>query len=91
MEKGLSRWFYFPNKSAIIKNYVNSCDVCVRVKAANRSLGHLQPPPTATGRWSHIQMDIVSGFDLVPYFGAQVDAVLVIVCRVKKRLNFEMW
>ncbi|GMG54588.1 unnamed protein product [Ambrosiozyma monospora] len=82
----LTRYFFFPRLRSIVTNYINSCDVCQRVKSATDTTGHLQEVPIPTGRWTEIAVDVVSGFETAELDGRKVDSALVMVdlfsCRV---------
>ena len=70
-----------------VRVFVRSCDLCQRAKAPNRSLaGPLQPLQVASGRWTDISMDFLTG--LPPSGVSKFDAILTVVCRATKRVHF---
>ncbi|GMM46840.1 hypothetical protein DAPK24_034150 [Pichia kluyveri] len=73
MQKWLSKHFYFPRMFPIIEEYVESGKTC---NPPNRTLGLMQQPTIPITRWSHISMDIVSGFTSTNFQGREVDSAL---------------
>ena len=85
MQKWLSKHFYFPRMFPIIEEYVESGKTC---NPPNRTLGLMQQPTIPITRWSHISMDIVSGFTLTNFQGREVDSALVILDIFSNRVHF---
>lgn len=75
MQSWLSSHFYFPNINTIIADYVATCDHYWQVKSSNYT-------------WSHIAMDIVSGFTPVMVNGVSYDAVLVTIDLFSSHVHF---
>ena len=88
MQKWLSKHFYFPRMFPIIEEYVESGKTCNRVNPPNRTLGLMQQPTIPITRWSHISMDIVSGFTSTSFQGREVDSALVILDIFSNRVHF---
>ena len=88
MQKWLSKHFYFPRMYPIIEEYVKSCETCNRVNPPNRTLGLMQQPTIPVTRWSHISMDIVSGFTSTSFQGREVDSALVVLDIFSNRVHF---
>ena len=88
MQKWLSKHFYFPRMYPIIEEYVKSCETCNRVNPPNRTLGLMQQPTIPITRWSHISMDIVSGFTSTYFQGREVDSALVVLDVFSNRVHF---
>jgi putative transposase len=58
----VSRYFYWPNMTKDIKDYVRSCMPCQLNKPANKSYGAHQPLTTPPGRWHIVRMDFAGPF-----------------------------
>jgi putative transposase len=84
----LTKHFYFPKMHTIIKDYVGTCDHCWQVKSKTFTPGSLQPLETPVSRWSHISMDIVSGFTPITAQGITYDSVLVTVDLFSNHVHF---
>ncbi|EDK47568.1 hypothetical protein LELG_05749, partial [Lodderomyces elongisporus NRRL YB-4239] len=81
--------YYFPKMTGIISNYVDLCIVCQRHKYNNLAPASLlQPFPPPKGRWTNLNMDLISGYPDVEFYGRQVNAILTIVCRFSRRVHF---
>lgn len=73
----------------IISNYVDPCIACQKHKYNNLApAGLLQPFPPPKGRWTDLNMDFISGYPDVEFYGRQVNAILTIVCRFSRRVHF---
>ena len=82
----LTRNFYWNNMSKDIKNYVSTCEACLRSKPMNiAEQGLFKPLPVPEGRWTHVTMDFVGA---LPKTVSGHDTVMVIVDRFSKRAHF---
>ncbi|KAE9050478.1 hypothetical protein PR001_g2344 [Phytophthora rubi] len=78
--------FFWINMGKSIAKYVQSCELCQRVKAAqHKPAGLLHPLEIPHKRWTHISMDFMP--DLPPT-KSQYDTILVILDRLTKRAHF---
>lgn len=61
-EERLARYFYWPNMSRLVRQYVKTCPVCQLTKASNRArLGLNQPHKIPTRRWEVMSLDQILG------------------------------
>lgn len=82
-------YYYFPKMRLVIRQYVDLCLQCQRHKPPNRAPnGLLQSFPDPKGRWTDINVDIISGYPEVEFNGRLVNAILTIVCRFSRRVHF---
>lgn len=85
LKQKISEFYYFPHSSSIVDNYVKACTTCRMVKPRNHlPLGHLGSTDSPTGRWLHIQIDLVTGFPTCNGF----DAVLTVIDKFSSRVHF---
>lgn len=80
------RYFFWPQMTKDIKDYVRSCDKCQRCKPGNRVYGPHQPLPTPPRRWHTLTIDFAGPF--VRSGEGQWDMVLVVVDKFTKRAHF---
>jgi RNase H-like domain found in reverse transcriptase/Reverse transcriptase (RNA-dependent DNA polymerase)/Integrase zinc binding domain/Retroviral aspartyl protease len=81
----VSRSYHWPRMRQFIKNFVLTCDVCQRNKAAHhKPYGLLQPLPVPELPWSSLSMDFI--VQLPPSNG--YTAILVVVDRLTKMARF---
>ena len=81
----LARWFYWPRMVQDIASYCNSCDVCQRMKDANRkTYGLLQPLDVPDRSWRSISMDFITD---LPKTRADHDSITVFVDRLTKMVH----
>ncbi|OWZ11648.1 LOW QUALITY PROTEIN: polyprotein [Phytophthora megakarya] len=79
--------FYWLNMHKTIAKYVQSCELCQRVKASQQKpAGLLHPLEIPHKRWMHISMDFMP--DLVVTKRGKFDSILVILDRLTKRAHF---
>ena len=65
-----------------VKEYVTTCEECIRAKALRRKYGQLSPNPIPTKPWTHITMDFIVKLPLSGQ--AKYDSILVVVDRFTK-------
>ena len=81
----ISRNYWFPRSSSFIKQWVDSCQQCLRSKTQRRKpYGLLHPLPIATQPWTTISMDFVVKLPEAHGY----DSVLVVVDRMTKMSHF---
>lgn len=77
----LSRNYWFPSMAAYVRDYVGTCDLCMRGKPSrHRKHGELMPLPVPAGPWKGLSCDFIT--DLPP--SNHHDALLVFVDRFTK-------
>ncbi|MBW0566213.1 hypothetical protein O181_105928 [Austropuccinia psidii MF-1] len=63
--KLIKRDFYWSGMNQIIKDYVSSCQKCLRNKSINhKKFGLLKPPQIPSGPWSSLSMDFITQLPL---------------------------
>lgn len=83
--KKISQFFIWPGLKQEVKNYVDSCDICQRIKSGTSFPGGLlQPLPIPSQVWEDLSMDFIEG---LPKSGDK-DCILVIVDRFSKMGHF---
>lgn len=83
------RFYWWAELSKDVRSYILSCDVCQRMKAPrHKPYGLLAPLPQPDGPWQDISMDFITG--LPPSAGRRIayDAVLVVICRFSKMVQY---
>ena len=81
----LSRNFYWPKMEAWVQDFVSSCDVCQRVKAARHGrYGKLLPLESPYKPWTSISMDFITELPKSDGF----TSIWVIVDRFTKMAHF---
>jgi hypothetical protein len=81
----LSRGFWWPQPWKLVKEFIKSCDICARSKAAHhRPYGLLHPLPIPSRPWASLSMDFITD---LPRVGDH-DTVLVVVDRFSKMAHF---
>ncbi|KAJ1579475.1 hypothetical protein NDA11_007601 [Ustilago hordei] len=79
------RSFFWPGLSKFVHTFVDSCETCRRIKAAqHKPYGHLKSLPVPPHPWSSISMDLIE--QLPPSSG--FTAILVVVDRLTKMATF---
>jgi hypothetical protein len=77
--------YWWPQLWKYVKEFVTSCDVCVRAKnLRHRPHGLLQPLSTPASPWFSISMDFIT--DLPP--SSSYDSILVVVDHLTKMTHF---
>ena len=85
----LMRKFYWLTIKKDVKEYVDSCDICQRMKARrHRRYGELQSLPSPSGPWQEITMDFITDLPPSKRRGCVYDAILVVVDRYTKMVRY---
>jgi len=80
-----AQWYYWKTMQQDIKEYVKSCETCVRWKHDHqRKNGFLMPIPIPDRCWQVVSMDFITG---LPKSG-EFDAILTIVDKLSKRAKY---
>lgn len=78
-------FFWWPQLKAAVKTYVQTYDVCRRVKSSNsHPLGLLQPLPIPQQAWLDISMDFIEGLPK----SNDKNCILVVIDRLTKTGHF---
>ena len=81
----MCRKYFWKSMKADIKEYVNTCDICQRVKVKrHRPYGELGALPIPKGPWKEITMDFITDLPPSKRKGYVYDAILVVVDRYTK-------
>ena len=81
----MSRKYFWESMKADIKEYVDTCDVCQRVKVKrHRPYGELGALPIPKGPWKEITMDFITDLPPSKHKHCVYDAILVVVDRYTK-------
>ena len=81
----ISRDFWWPQMWKDVKEFILSCDVCLRSKIPrHRPYGLLQPLPIPHRPWSSISMDFITDLPLSNAY----DSIFVVVDRLTKMAHF---
>ena len=86
----IARHFWWPHMNITIRQYVNSCDTCQRIKPSTQSpAGLLQPHAIPSRPWSHISMDLITHLPLsTAPDGKTYDSILTFVDLLTKQAFF---
>ena len=85
----LRRNYGWVRMASDVKEYVDSCDVCQRVKAhRHRPYGELQALPIPEEPWKEIAMDFITGLPPSRLDGQVYDAILTVVDRYTKMARY---
>jgi hypothetical protein len=80
--KSVTSLYWWPNIRQYVKNYIQQCGSCQRVKASQQlPAGTLQPLPIPENPWDSVSMDFITG---LPKTKHGFDAIIVFVCRLTK-------
>lgn len=83
------RAYWWPQMAKQVKKYVETCDVCQRMKAPrHKPHGELAQLPLPKGPWQEIAMDFIVGLPPAKHRRVVCDAILVVVCRYSKMVRF---
>lgn len=78
----MRQYFWWPGMRDHIRQYVSTCETCVRHKSGSRHRnGLLQSLPIPEECWQHVTMDFVTALPESEGY----DAVYVVVCRLSNR------
>jgi len=81
----VSRNYWWPQMSRYIRQYVNTCDLCLRMKPIRQApVGELHPLWIPDSRWDMLSMDFVVELPL----SSGHNAVMTLVDSVSKRAHF---
>lgn len=81
----LQRYCWWPKMAQDVKNFIQKCDVCQRVKASQQPpAGLLQPLPVPSQKWWVVTMDLIT--DLPPTKDGS-DSILVFVDKLTKMVH----
>jgi len=81
----VSRNYWWPQMSRYIRQYINTCDLCLRMKPIRQApVGELHPLRISDSRWDTLSMDFVVELPL----SSGHDAVMTVVDSVSKRAHF---
>ena len=82
----LARYYWWPNMSTDVKNFVRTCDYCQRSKGRTLiSNGSLSPVAIPQERWEVVTMDFVTG---LPKTKQDFDMIMTVVDKLSKRAHF---
>ena len=85
----MGRKYYWSSIKADVKEYVDTCNVCQKVKVKqHRPYGELSALPQPTGPWKEISMDFVTDLPPSKQRGNVYDAILVVVDRHTKSVRY---
>ena len=80
----VSRDYYWPIQYQFVRNFIHSCEVCLRVKTSPSPCARLQPLPVLAECWESVSMDFVFGF---PEDDHKNNGMLVFVDRFIMKVN----
>lgn len=84
----LSRNYWWPGMTTMVKQYVEGCDTCQRMKNRNQTpYGPLQLLPVPEAPWDTITIDFIVHLPPSGEF-KQFTAIMVVVDRLTKRAHF---
>ena len=86
----IARKYFWPNLTADVKEYVEECDVCQRIKPKHyKPYSELQPLEPPSRLWRSLSIDFVAGLLESKGFNSRVyDSVLVVVDRFSKMVRY---
>jgi RNase H-like domain found in reverse transcriptase/Reverse transcriptase (RNA-dependent DNA polymerase)/Integrase zinc binding domain/Chromo (CHRromatin Organisation MOdifier) domain len=85
----VQRRYWWPGITADVDRYVETCDICQRMKAPrHKPYGLLVPLPCPTEPWKDISMDFITGLPPSLRMGTACDAVVVLVDRFSKMVRY---
>ena len=85
----VQRRYWWPNITADVNSYVETCDICQRMKAPrHKPYGLLVPLPCPTEPWKDISMDFITGLPPSLRMGTACDSVIVLVDRYSKMVRY---
>jgi len=81
----VSRNYWWPQMSRYIRQYVSTCDLCLRIKPIRQApVGELHPLWIPDLRWDMLSVDFIVELPL----SSRHDAVMTVVDSVSKRAHF---
>ena len=85
----VSRKYYWPGISRDIKEYVDTCDTCHRIKPVrHKPYGILNPLPQPRGPYTDLTMDFITNIPPCKYQGTVYDSVFLVMCRYTKMARY---
>ncbi|KAF1321051.1 Retroelement pol polyprotein, partial [Globisporangium splendens] len=80
-----AQWYYWKTMQQDVKEYVKSCETCIRWKHdSQRKNGRLMPIPIPEQCWQVVSMDFITGLPLSEGY----DAILTVVDKLSKRAKY---
>lgn len=84
----IQRCYWWPQMRARVKDYVQTCDICQRMKVPrHKPFGQLAPLPPPKVPWEGLAMDFIVGLPPSKHRGCVYDAILVVVDRHSKMVR----
>lgn len=81
----VAQWYYWPTLEKDVREYVSSCETCMRWKSSSlKKIGKLMPIPIPNECWEVVSMDFVVGLPASNGF----DAILTVVDKLSKRAKY---
>ena len=87
----IRRWFYWPNISKEVEEYVRTCDACQRSKVPrHQPYGELTPIPVPSGPWLSITIDFITDLPESRSWidNATYDCIMVVMDRFSKMCHY---
>ena len=85
----ITRCYWWPGLAKAVRDYVESCDICQRMKAPrHRPYGLMVPLPQPERPWQDISLDFITGLPPARRMKTVYDAVLVVVDRFSKMVRY---
>lgn len=86
----LIRWkYYWPGISRDIKEYVDTCDTCHRIKLVrHKPYGTLNSLPSARGLFTDLTMHFITNMPPCEYQGMVYDSIFLVMCRYTKMARY---
>ena len=87
----IRQWFYWPDMTSLIMQYVKSCDLCDRTKSVKHlPYRELQPLPASDWLWTHIMInfitDLLKSHDTIDSW--LYDSILIMVNHFSKMSHY---
>ncbi|GMF52309.1 unnamed protein product [Phytophthora fragariaefolia] len=77
-----AQWYFWPGMDADIKDYVQSCESCMRYKSSTgRKPGKIQPIPLPAACWDVVSTDFITHLPVSDGF----DSIMEVVDKLSKR------
>ena len=85
----IRRKYYWPGISRDIKEYVDTCDTCHRIKPVrHKPYGTLNSLPPARGPFTDLTMDFITDMPPCEYQGMVYDSIFFVICRYTKMARY---
>ena len=85
----IQRHYWWVGLGKSVREYVETCDICQRMKAPrHKPYGTLVPLPQPERAWQDISLDFVTGLPPARHRGQVCDAILVVVDRFSKMTRY---